>query len=169
MSSVKMPYYPQMTVTQRKTRFGVSEIYPRDLYDTPIAGRYIVRVDLLYALLEQWGDKWLCARETTYELVSGNRDDTACAKLLASYYRKYSAITEHVNSLYAIMGNTEKPLVTIVLHDALEQIRQYEDFVMRYLGDRGGKFLVSTHDYVYYAFRSKPEEFSDLKGVTVIC
>ena len=170
MSLVKMPYYPQILVTQRKTRFGVSEIQPQDLYENPITGKYIVRVDLLYSLQDLWGSKWLSARNMTYELISGNRDDNACARLLASYYRKYAEVAEHINNLDAFVGDAEASLSQLVLEEAVKTVKNYELESSLYLSNRGGKYLVSTHAYLYFAFRSNPSAILDnLEGAVLIC
>lgn len=157
-------------MTQRKTRFGVLEIQPQDLYDSPISDKYIVRVDLLHSLKDLWGTKWLGARNMTYELISGNRDDKACARLLASYYRKYADVAEHINNLDSFMGDSDLPLSQLVLNEAVTAVKSYELESTTYLSNHGGKYLVSTHAYLYFAFRHDPSDILDkLEGAVLIC
>ena len=47
MLQVKLPYYPHVIATYKETAFGAIEVNPADVYDTPIEGIRILKIDLL--------------------------------------------------------------------------------------------------------------------------
>lgn len=167
MSLVKLPYHPEVEVQVRETRFGVLEITEPLLYEKPIAGKVIMRADLLEGLREDLGDNALRARNTTYSIISGNCDDETLNTRFASYYRKYSKVTEYVNRLYEA-GSTGIPLVEQLREALSNTVKSYTDFVRESAEQCGGKYLVTTHCYMYYAF-AKSSKLPEINGVKIIC
>lgn len=166
MLSVKLPYHPEIESLGHVTRFGVLEITTPTVYETPIANKTILRIDTLEALREDWGDNALIARNTTYSIVSGNCDDDILNKRLASYYRKYEKVTEWVNNLYEV-GTSTEPLAVQVTERVKGIISAYQDYVKELMSNCGGKYLVSTHCYMYYSFNNGLT-IPELKGTKVI-
>jgi len=167
MSSIKLPYHPELESQVHVTRFGVSEITTPLVYETPVAGKILVRVDLMEALREVLGDSALHARSTTYSLVSGNCDDETLQRRMASYYRKYAKVMSYVNDVYD-KGSIEQPLITQVLDDLRDRISKYTERVSSVMDDSHGKYLVTTHLYSYYAFVNK-DNIPELRGLKFIC
>lgn len=167
MSSIKLPYHPEIVSQVHVTRFGVSEITTPLVYEDPIKDKILVRVDLMEVLRKVWGDSPLHARNTTYSIISGNCDDATLQQRFASYYRKYAKVMSHVNSIYDI-GSVEEPLIKQVLDAVHKLIADYTEEVSNLMGESHGKYLVTTHLYAYYAFVNK-DNIPELKGVKLIC
>lgn len=167
MSSIKLPYHPEIVSQVHVTRFGVSEITTPLVYETPIKDKILVRVDLLEALRNVWGDSALHARSTTYSLVSGNCDDEVLRQRFASYYRKYSKVMGYINTVYE-QGSVGIPLLEQVLADVKTLISAYTEQVSNVMENAHGKYLVTTHLYAYYAFIEK-SKIPNLEGLKLIC
>lgn len=167
MSSIKLPYHPEVVSQVHVTRFGVSEITTPLVYETPIKDKVIVRADLLEVLRKEWGDSALHARSTTYSIVSGNCDDDILRRRFASYYRKYIKVMRYVNNVYEC-GSTDRPLMDQVLEDVKCKLSSYTEEVSNVMNEVHGKYLVTTHLYAYYAFSDKSNTPS-LEGLKLIC
>lgn len=167
MLPVKLPYYPKLQATMIETRFGVLEISLPKTYDKPLANKIIVRVDTLECLRSQLGDECFICRELLYTILAGQHEIYDPNDVLASYYRKYKPFTEYVNDKY-YFGDDSIPILERVALPLRESVNEYRNTVMDKLGKLGGKYLVQTHDYVYYSFNVKPN-LEGIEGVTVIC
>lgn len=167
MSSIKLPYHPEIVSQVHVTRFGVSEITTPLVYETPIEGKILVRVDLMETLREVLGDSALHARSTTYSIVSGNCDDELLQQRMASYYRKYAKVTRYVNDVYD-KGSVEQPLIQQVLEDLRSRVSKYTETVSALMDESHGKYLVTTHLYSYYAFTNRVN-IPELRGLKFIC
>lgn len=167
MSSIKLPYHPEIEAQVHVTRFGVSEITTPLVYETPINNKVIVRADLLESLRPLWGDSAVHARNTTYSIVSGNCDEQLLNERLSSYYRKYSKVTEYINGIYS-KGSKHLPLWEQVLNAVRSEIEDYTALVNKAMDYCSAKYLVTTHLYVYYAL-IPTMQVPDLGGIKVIC
>lgn len=167
MSSIKLPYHPEIVAQAHVTRFGVLEITTPLVYESPIKDKTLVRVDLMEALREEWGDSPLHARNTTYSIVSGNCDNDILQQRLASYYRKYAKVMSYINSVCE-SGSLEEPVIEQVIEDVHRLIGIYSKTVISAMEESHGKFLVTTHLYSYYAFTNR-NNIPDLEGVKLIC
>lgn len=167
MSSIKLPYHPEIVSQVHVTRFGVSEITTPLVYETPIKDKIIARVDLLEVLRGDWGDSALHARSTTYSIVSGNCDDDILRQRFASYYRKYVKVMNYVNSVYEC-GSVDKPLMEQVLEDVRSKLSSYTENISNIMNEVHGKYLVTTHLYTYYAFVNR-SNIPKLEGLKLIC
>ena len=166
-SLVKIPYYPHVEATMKETNFGAIEITCPQIYETAIKGKVIVRIDLLECLRPIWGDDCQICRGLLYQLVSGSCPDDVHKKLFASFYRKYKNITIYVNNHYNY-GETTIPIVERTLHPIRNIINSYKDDIDEMMSSSGGKYLTTTHDYIYYAF-VPGSELPDIKGAKIIC
>lgn len=166
-SQVKLPYYPKITAQCNETTFGAIEISCPNVYETPITGLRIVRVDLLECLREDFGDNCFVYRDVLYKLISGSTSKNEHLELFQSYYRRYAGITAFVNEIY-YYGESEIPIVPRVLQRVRDMINNYREEVMLQLQESGGKFLVHTHDYLYFAYKGNTV-IPNVKGVTIIC
>lgn len=99
-----------------------------------------------------------------YKVLSGEDHSHV---VFASFYRKYKGITKYVNSMY-YYGDCTIPIVDRVLTPLREMIDSYSTEMYSTLDAAGGKFLVKTHDYLYFSFNSI-DKLPELEGVEVIC
>lgn len=166
-SQVKIPYYPKVVAQQRETTFGAVEVNCPDIYMTPLSNMTIVRVDLLECLRKSFGDNCFIYRDLLYKLVSGSGDKQEHLEIFASFYRKYSGITEYVNQIY-YFGETDIPIVPRVLQEVRATVDDYKNNVAGIFESAGGKYLLHTHDYLFYAFRGN-NTIPDMEGLTLIC
>lgn len=167
MSQVKLPYYPKVEATCCETTFGAVEITCPKIYEKPLEGLRIVRVDLLECLRECFGDNCFIYRDLLYKLVAGSCSKAEHIELFASFYRRYENITAFVNDLY-YFGETEIPIIPRTLQKVRDMIIEYRSTITPLFENAGAKYLVETHDYIYYAFKGN-NVVPDVKGVTVIC
>ena len=167
-SQVKLPYYPKIVAQRKETTFGAIEISCPEVYEVPIDGMRVVRVDLLECLREVLGDNCFVYRDLLYKLVSGScTSKEEHLDLFQSYYRRYAGITAYVNDLY-YYGESEIPIVPRVLQEVREKINFYKNYVTNEFLTSGGKFLVDTHDYLYFAFKGTTV-VPNVKGISIIC
>lgn len=162
----KAPYYPRVILTSTETRFGAIESNNPTLYDTPLSDKIILKVDTLDVLKDIWGETILMSREKTYKLVSGHATDDEYRKLLASYYAKYSGFCNYVTDKY-VFGDNSIPLISRIVDPVRKMIDTHSSNVAGILVSNGGKFLMRTHDYLYYAFRTS--DIPEIRGSTRIC
>ena len=167
MSPVKLPYYPKVQATMHVTRFGAVEISESRIYNTPIPGKVILRVDCLDCLRDKFGDDCFICRELFYTILSGEHPIYNANEILASYYRKYKTFTDYVNDRY-FYGDASIPLLERCALPLRERVDAYKNEMMQYLSDMGGKFLIQTCDFLYYAFNSTAR-IPEVKGAKVIC
>ncbi|MCM1219035.1 MAG: hypothetical protein NC548_31520 [Lachnospiraceae bacterium] len=167
-SLVKMPYYPKIAASCMETTFGALEISCPLLYETPIDGLCIVRVDLLECLRDILGENCMMYRDMCYKLVSGScTTQQEHIEIFSSAYRRFSRFTKYVNDVY-YYGESDIPIIPRVLNPVREIIEKYRDTVMNILVQSGGKFLTNTHDYLYFAYKGTTAP-PVMKGLTVIC
>lgn len=167
MCIVKLPYYPEEEIDMITTRRGVVEISKPNLYEKPIKNKYIVRIDLQDALRPILGSNCVTARSRLYNFLSGKYDDADCYATLAGYYRRHSDATRYINNVVNY-EDTDQPLAELVMQRLSSAISDYCQTVMNSYLSCGGKLLVRTHNYIYFAFNFKPDvEYSE--GVKLIC
>lgn len=167
MSPVKLPYYPKVQGMMRTTRFGAIEVENSKVYNQPLADKVILRVDCLECLRERFGDDCFICRDLLYTILAGEHHLYDAQAVFASYYRKYKPITEYVNEVY-YYGDSSVPILERAVLPLRDTVDTYKQEVMSQLSNAGGKFLVQSHDFVYYAF-AKSASIPDMKGVKVIC
>ena len=138
-----------------------------EVYEKPINGMRVVRVDLLECLRESLGDNCFIYRDLLYKLLSGSCSREEHVKLFQSYYRRYQGVTSFVNEIY-YYGESEIPIIPRVLQTVREALDAYRESVVTALSDAGGKYLTITHDYVYFAFKGN-NQVPDMKGIKIIC
>jgi hypothetical protein len=166
-SQVKIPYYPKVEAHTHETTFGATEVSCPQIYETPLSNIHIVRVDLLECLRDVLGDNCFIYRDNLYKLLAGSCTKEEHVELFASYYRTYKGVTTYVNNLF-YYGETDVPIIVRTLEPLRDKINEYRDVMIKLLTDSGGKYLLHTHDYLYYGFRCT-NNIPDVKGLKVIC
>ena len=164
----RAPYYPQTQVEESVTRFGTIETNCKNLYETPISGKTIYRVDLLEALVDMWGSNVLMSRDLTYCLVSGSCTDDKYRSVIKSYYKKFIAFGNYINHIF-IFGDKSLPYITRIIKPARAAIDEYYQTVCEEIENTGAKYLMRTHEYVYFAVPATVHYETALKGVKIIC
>ena len=167
MLQVKLPYYPKITATATETRFGVMEISHPQIYETPIQGRVIVKLDTLKCLEDLLGKECFVSRVFIYSILAGSSNKYDVNELLASFYRRYPTVTKYVNEKYNY-GDNEVPLFDRCVLPLRREVDEYGENMYNLLSGLGGKFLVKTHDILYFAYKNG-DEVSRVKGVELIC
>lgn len=167
MSVVKLPYYPKLLVVTHETRFGAIEISEPLIYNKPIPNKVIVRVDLLVCLQDLFGTEPFICRELLYTILAGEHKIYDASEVFASYYRKYKMVTSYVNEKY-FYGDDTVPIMERSILPLRDVVNAYRDKVFATLTDAGGKYLVQTNDFLYFAYTPEAR-IPELKGVKVIC
>ena len=152
MSQVKLPYC-RAVVNVHESPFGVPEVEYPNLYESPIPGKVIVRVDILDKLRDRLDESCFICRDLLYALFSGAKSYYDYADILMSYYKKFPAFRKLVNDVY-FYGDDTIPLVDRVLMPLRKELNTYQQEISEYLHKKGGKYLTTSRDYLYYAFPS---------------
>lgn len=164
MYSLKLPYYPQMTVMAENTPSGLVEISRPELYNVPLQNKVILRVDLLACLTPIIGETCLIYREYIYNIIAGKGD---VATLFGHLYRRHKQLLCYVNDI-ATYGDNSVPLIDRCVEPLRNQVRNYETELKDSLGAKGAKYLVTTHGYLYVCY-NKGMEVPAVSGGTCIC
>lgn len=162
-----MPYYPKEVVYLDETRFGVKILSNPMLYEKPIDGRTIVRVDTLKCLSDVVGQSLCSDRNRLFGLVSGLLPADMLGEKILECYKDFPEFRIYVNDKYTF-GNEDQAIVDRVIMPLVNMVNDQTVYISDMLNNKGGKFLANTHDYLYFSFRTKPEAL-DCKGVEFIC
>lgn len=109
----------------------------------------------------------LRVREPVYDIISGCGSIEDYRNKLVAFYKRYSMFTEYVNSVYDF-GDNSQPLDKQVSERLLETVNVYMADVMNKMNSAGGKFLISTHLFLYYRFMPSAI-IPEIGGLTTIC
>lgn len=169
MYDIKLPYYPKVVSRATETRFGVLEITTPAIYDSPlpIADTVIYKVDTLQCLRKQLGELCTRNRDAMYSIISGAGDEAIYRARLATFYKTYPDFTKLVNFVYE-HGDSAIPLTEQVPKYMKSLIDLYSKHVSETLYGAGGKYLITTHLYMYFKF-VKGATMPELEGATIIC
>lgn len=151
----------------RMTKFGAVEVSENRIYNKPINSKVIVRVDLLECLRETFGNECFICRELLYTILCGEHAIYDVNSVFASFYRKYPKVTEYVNDIYHY-GNNSIPILERAILPLRERVNNYRDEMMKILSSSGGKYLLHTHDFLYFAYTPNAK-IPDVQGVKIIC
>lgn len=156
---VRAMYYPGQTLKIEQTRFGMKRTLNVSLYQRPVAGKVIVKVDLLDCLREIWGNGMLMGRQYAYTLLSGDgvTDDTY-REILTSCYERFAAFANYCDECY-YFGDQTLPLHERFLKRATELVDKQREIASGY-----GRVLAESEGYLYLAFPSGQVP-TDMKGV----
>lgn len=138
-----------------------------EIYNTPIVGKYIARVDTLEVLKEVIGEPCFAYRKLVYAMIAGTDVPYNYKEIFASFYRKYPDFREYVNEQY-YYGDTAIPIVNRVVTKLRDVVCKYRETMSDCFNGAGGKYLLFTHDYIYYAFKTK-DNIPNRGGVSIIC
>lgn len=137
------------------------------IYEVPLQGRVIARVDKLKCLINVLGSECFVYREYIYNILSGGNESYDLNKMFASIYRRYPKVSEYVSNLY-YYGDASIPIIDRCIKPLREMVDNYGKHMYETLTSYGGKYLVQTHDILYFSFL-KDDKIKELKGVDIIC
>lgn len=149
------------------TPFGVQEIDCPTVYEKPVPDKIILKVDILELLRDRLDDQCFDCRKLLYCIFSGGKGYYDCNEVFLSYYRKFASFRKLVNDAY-YYGDETVPLFERVVKPIREELNDHTATMQDILKNAGGKYLIATHDQLYYAFISK-ELLPEVIGGTVIC
>ena len=165
VTKVKLPYYPGVLAYQSATSTGVLEITTPDIYNKPLPNnKYIIKLDTLSILEEVLGESAFIYRELVYSVIAGT---SQVNDLIASFYRRYPTFRTFVNEIFNY-GNDAIPITDRVVTELRKRVFDYHNKMYSYLDNVGGKYLISTHEFMYFAFSSVPD-ITHIKGATIVC
>lgn len=152
-------YYPKRTLKIDQTRFGMPKTAPISLYQMPIPGKVILKIDLLDVLRQKWGDNMMQGREYAYKLVSGEGvNDNQYRYILTSCYKRFAAFANYCDECY-YFGDYHKSLHARFLAPVKEMIQNRRDELCAL-----GRFLAEDSGYIYLGFN--PDKVpTDIQGV----
>ena len=157
---VRAMYYPNTNLIIEQTRFGMPKTLNISLYQRPIEGKTIVKVDLLNSLSDKWGENMLRDRRRVYQLVSGDGvSDHDYRRILTSFYKRFAAFANYCDDCY-YFGDVSKSLHARFL----EPIHEYLNTEREIFHCYGGRFLAESEGYMYFAF-NKGMQPTGMKGV----
>lgn len=166
MLPVKLPYYPKVQAYLTETRFGTKMIDHPTIYDSPLPGKFILKVDTLNSIEDLVGYECFMCRDLMLNILAGEcKDDYN--ELVASFYTRFPKFRAYMNESYSF-GDNDTPIIDRAILPLRRMVDEYSTAMMQTLHDMGGKYLLRTHDYLYYAFNVKPD-IKALKGATIIC
>lgn len=166
MYQVKLPYC-RIMATMSATPFGVQEVDCPKVYDKPIPNKVIMRVDALEILHDRFDDSCFICRDILYALFSGSKGFYNCEDIFYSYYKKFASFRRVINDAY-YYGNDSIPLFDRVVYPIRSELDKHKLEISDQLKNSGGKFLLNTHDYIYYAY-PVGATIPDVIGGTKIC
>ena len=167
MFAVKLPYYPTATVMGYQTRYGMVEVDDPTIYDKPIAGRKLAKVDTIVCLDKLFGAMAVIHRNYLYDAVAGNMTDSDIRCMICKFYRTLPAFRKIVNDKYFYADAGDELYDSVLKYVLGTYTSGAEQLACRYK-TYGAKELLRTHGYIYYSLH-KVSELPVEKGVTIIC
>ena len=165
VTKVKLPCYPGVLAYQSETSTGVTEISTPDIYNKPLPNnKHLVRLDALSAIEDIIGESAFVYRELVYSVIAGT---DSINDMIASFYRRFPTFRTFVNDIFNY-GNDAIPITDRVVTELRKQVFDYHNQMFNYFDRVGGKYLISTHEYLYFAFNSVPD-IANIKGASIIC
>ena len=122
---------------------------------------------MLECLHDMFGAEPFICRELLYTILAGEHQIYNVNDVFASYYRKYKKVTAYVNEKY-FYGDDTVPIMERSILPLRDIVNEYRDEVFNTLNNAGGKYLVQTNDFLYFAYTPEAR-IPELKGVKVIC
>lgn len=168
MSTLKLKYL-RMEMTTNKSPFGVEEcedplVYEK--YADMLQDRVIIKVDALNSLKVMLDKGMFIDRDSLYCLVSGSVESNMdYSLLLESYYKKFVAFANYIDASI-MFEDSERNLLQNIMIPIRNTIESYKVDMKSIISEAGGKLVLDTHDYLYFAF--KADEYTPIDGVEIV-
>lgn len=172
LSEKKTVMYIQMQTEVHESPFGALECSSKNIYEEHqdrIKNKVIVKIDCINGLRELLDEAMFMDRDNLYCLVSGSlKPGLEYGELLQSFYKKFVAFANYVDVAHMMMED-DQTLLQCIISPIRSRITAYKNLVIEELKERGGRFVLETHDYIYIAFdESKYEEIKDFDVEVVL-
>lgn len=131
-----------------------------------IKGKNVLRIDTLESLKILWGKNILLSRNHLYRMISGNVSDEEFQKLLASYYKRYSAFANYCDKEF-IFGDRNIPFVVRIIGPCRKRINEYSAHYKCLCRSSKGLYLGSHQDYDFFDFGK--EQIPEVFGGDILC
>lgn len=122
-----------------------------DIYDKPIPGKIILKVDAVKYLEALWGPEAVRCRELAHRLVSGDCSDELYRRTITSMYRRFAKFSMYIDTQWRFGDKTQNE-ITRVIKPARDYVNETIVKIKEQIEATGGKFLLLTHDFVYAAY-----------------
>lgn len=165
MSEVKLPYFPKQVATLNVSPFGVPELSCHKIYEQPLPNKVVFRVDVLESIRDIFGDECLYYRDYLYNIVAGNTANFG--QSIRNLYKKFPTFRTFVNDEF-YFGDTSRPIADRIKDMVQDRLTFSADNSKQYCMMSGGKFLVYTHYYLYFAFANK-DVTPKIDGGIIVC
>lgn len=149
---------------QRTTPFGARE--NPGLQERTMAFPNILRVDLLVALRDIWGEDIVADRDTLYRLVSGDCTDEELQELLCKYYEESAAFANYCDEQWCFGDNSETFLYRII-KPARDLIEKYRNIITGTL--RANKCICHGEDQDYMYLQCLSQYVPSYEGGEKLC
>ena len=164
--SANLPYYPQVAYTTTTNQLGLDDISVPEIYETPLPGKTIIRVDLLRGVpginVEDHN-----LRTTFYNLLTLDMNRDSKNIMFKKLYNNSPEFRRYVKEVDVYTEHT-LPLEKRVCDDIKKRVSKVrETFLPDYKSTY--KYLIETNGYVYYAAFSVTLALPELYGVKYIC
>lgn len=158
-NQVRAMYYPGMTLTIDQTPYGMTVTSPISLYQQPVRGKAILKVDLLTVVAQKWGTNMTLNRNSVWCLVSGmGVTEAQYRELLLSCYRRFAAFANYCDDCY-YFGDYHLSLHARFLAPIQALINEYREQV-----STKGRVLAEDEGYLYIS--CDPSHIpTDIEGV----
>lgn len=129
-------------------------------------GKVVIRIDTLSILKDVVGEEIYKDRNKLYKLLSASGVTNRVYQILFERaYLDSERFRFYVDGQF-LFKSPEENLLSVVIAPLREKVDKYQVELFNRLTSSGFKYLMSTHDYVYYATSKAP--IPELEGLTVI-
>ena len=153
MITKKAPYL-RKSYTLNVTEKGVSEATPSDLYDTNLAGFKIVKHDCISVLKEFLGDYTAQERNHVYNILAHSLNRLELSQAVKRLSDTNLTFSQLINPILFNLNYEEADSYLFdFLRDLIEENRAK---TVKEYKRKGGKLVLDTHHYLYFAFKEYP-------------
>lgn len=177
---MRAKYYPRVDIQYSYTPFNVQEANVPDLYSTPIPDTATspinsIEIDLYDCLKKEWGDALFVNRDVAYILLSGHvpeymvrryrvTKDEYYQYIFKSFYDRFAVFQNSVN-LELFFGDKNSLFLPRFIKSIRKKVDSYQKHIQGIVANTSkGTVLMTTHDRMYIAYRTKIPENLAKKG-----
>jgi hypothetical protein len=155
-------YFPNQPMLAYATKFDSVVVDKPDIYNGYM-DKIVITIDGLEGLRNLFGNVVTLSRQNLFELVAGDCEQTKFRTLLTLFYKRCPEFTTYVDS---VILEAPQNVTRAIIFPLRTQVENFLTEQANIAKDCGGKFLMRSHDKLYYAFATRT--FTDLKGVKVV-
>ncbi len=126
-----------------------------------------MKIDCLHCLDDIVGKDCFNYRNMLYTVLSGDNHDCDLNKAFGFLYGNFKDFTCYVNDKYHY-GDDTIPIIERCVMPLRSTVDNYKKKMYQSLCDTGGKYLVETHDILYFAYMDTAV-LPSIEEMEVIC